>query len=148
MSLMPRCRHILPLSLAALLSACAGGPEPPPPMQFDVNAEYPANGGRLFYLLVRSVNEKQFMLDGYQDIADKAFADPPDPTVLGVFSVVPGTEMEFTVTQPAQGPVALYFLLTQPGPQWKKLLSPPLEDEYDVAIPANNRIKVEEHSCF
>jgi hypothetical protein len=144
MPVLPRCFYILPLLAAALLSACAGGPEPPPPLKFNVRAEYQANNGRLFYLLIRGVNEKQFMLESYQDIAAKAFADPPDPSVLGVFSVVPGSKQECTVTQPAQGTVALYFLLTQPGQQWKRLLSTPLDDEYDIEVGADNQVRISE----
>jgi len=141
---LPRPSTLFPLLAAALLGACASGPEPPPPLKFDVVADPSANGGRLFYFMVRGVNEKQFMLDSYQDIAGKAFADPPDPAVLGVFSVVPGAEQEYTVVKPAQGTVALYFLLTQPGTQWKRLLSVPLADEYDVAVAADNQVRVSE----
>ena len=143
MFLVPR-RLVPPLLAMALLGACASGPEPPPPMEFDIKSEYQANDGRLFYFLARAVNEKQFMMESYQDIAAKAFADPPDPTVLGVFSVIPGSSQEFTVTQPAQGTVALYFLLTRPGQQWKRLLSPPLADEYDIKVGADNQVKIEE----
>ncbi|SMF94709.1 hypothetical protein SAMN02949497_2041 [Methylomagnum ishizawai] len=134
----------LPLLIAACLGACASGPEPPPPMEFDFKTEPQANDGRLFYFMARAVNEKQFMMESYQDVAAKAFADPPDPSVLGVFSVIPGSKQEFTVTQPAQGTVALYFLLTRPGQQWKRLLSPPLDDDYDISIAADNLVKVEE----
>lgn len=140
----PRLPVFLPLSALLLLAACNSGPTPPPPVVFDVTAEYQANGGNLFYLLVRSVNEKQFMTESYQDVASKAFADPPDPTVLGVFSVVPGKEQEYTVSQPATGSVALHFLFTQPGPQWKKLLALPLADEYDVNVSANSQVSIEE----
>lgn len=142
---MPRlrsCVRVLMVLGAAALGACASGPEPPPPMTFDLKADPQANAGRLFYFLARTVNEKQFMLEGYQDVAAKAFADPQDPSVLGVFSVVPGTKREYKVTQPAQGTVALYFFLTQPGQQWKRLLSVPLDDEYDIEVKADNQVRV------
>ena len=135
-------RFTMPLAMAALLAACSSGPKPPPPMVFDVTAEYQTNNGHLFYFLVRSSNEKQFMLEDYQDIAGKAFTDPPDPNVLGVFSVVPGTEQEYTVNQPTQGTLALYFLFTKPGPEWKKLLSLPLHDEYMINLKADNHIEI------
>lgn len=134
----------LPLLFAACLAACSSGPTPPPPMEFDIKTDYRANDGRLFYFLARAVNEKQFMMESYQDIAAKAFADPPDPSVLGVFSVIPGSKQEFTISQPAQGAVALYFLLTRPGQQWKRLLSLPLDDDYDITVAADNQVKVEE----
>ena len=149
MKLSPTFRLTTGITLATLLTACSSSaPKPPPPMVFDVTAEYPANNGHLFYFVVRSTNEKQFMLEGYQDIANKTFADPPDPNVLGVFSIVPGQEQECSVNQPTQGGVALYFLLTQPGPQWKKLLSLPLMEKYDIDIPGNNQVQVKEHKSF
>lgn len=133
---------LLPLLFAAVLPACSSTPEPPPPLEFNATVQYQANGGRLFYILARSTSEKQFMLEGYPDIAAKAFADPPDPSVLGIFPVVPGEEQTFTIAQPAQGSIALYFLLTQPGPTWKQLLSLPLGEEYDIEVAADGLVRV------
>ena len=138
-------KAILSLLMAALLAACSSAPKPPPMLTFDVRANIQTNNGGLFYFVVRSVNEKQFMLDSYQDIADKAFSNPPDPGVLGVFSIVPGTKQECAVSQPAQGSVALYFLYTQPGSQWKKLLSMPFDLKYRVNLKANSQVEVLEH---
>jgi predicted component of type VI protein secretion system len=131
-----------PLAVAILLVACSSAPKPPPPLVFDVTTATQTNNGGLFYFVVRSANEKQFMLETYQDVANKAFSDPPDQGVLGVFSVVPGTQQEYTVNQPAQGTVALYFLLTKPGSQWKKLFSAPLEDKYNINLKANSQVEI------
>lgn len=141
----PCWKIILALLIAPLLTACSSDPKPPPTLTFDVRTSMGANSGNLFYLVVRNVNEKQFMLDGYQDIAFRAFASPPDQNVLGVFSIVPGTKQECAVSQPAQGSVALYFLFTQPGSEWKKLLSMPFDLKYRVNLKANGNIEVLQH---
>lgn len=133
---------IILLLMATLLAACSSDPKPPPLLTFNVRANIQTNNGDLFYFVVRSVNEKQFMLDSYQDIADKAFSSPPDPGVLGVFSIVPGTKQECAVNQPAQGSVGLYFLYTQPGSQWKKMLSMPFDLKYTVNLKANSHVEI------
>lgn len=130
--------------VVVLLEACSSNPKPPPSLDFDVNANIQTNNGGLFYFIVRSANEKQFMMESYQDVASKTFSDPPDPEVLGVFSVVPGTKQRCTVGQPAQGAVALYFLFTQPGLQWKKLLSMPFKNKYNIDLKANSQIDIYE----
>lgn len=129
---------------AFLLTACSSEPTPPPTLIFDVTTNSNANAGGLFYFVVRSANEKQFMLETYQGVASKAFADQPDTNSSGVFSIVPGTQQECVVSLPAQGTVALYFLLTQPGSQWKKLLSLPLADKYNINLTANSQIEISE----
>jgi len=143
---MPSCcpplKTCLVLPMAILLAACSGDPKPPPPLAFEVSADTQVNHGALFYLVVRNVNEKQFMLDSYQDVAGKAFSDPPDPNGLGVFSIVPGTRQECLVSPPAQGMIALYFLLTQPASQWKKLLSLPLADRYNINLTATGQVDI------
>ena len=133
---------------AIILTACSSTPKPPPPLGFEIQADAQTNNSRLFYFVVRTANDKQFMQESYQDVANKAFADPPDAGVLGVFSVVPGTEQKYTVNLPTQGTLAMYFLFTQPGTQWKKLLSLPLEEKYKIKLKANNEVEIGEDKWF
>lgn len=132
------------LLAAVLLTACASDPAPPPSLIFNVTANAQTNNGGLFYFVVRSVNEKQFMLETYQDVAGKAFADSSDANSIGSFSIVPGAKQECVVSPPAQGTVALYFLWTQPGSQWKKLLSLPLASKYNVNLTPTNQVEISE----
>lgn len=134
----------LSLIFASLLTACASDPIPPPPMEFEVTADPQTNNSRLFYFVVRTVNDKQFMLEGYQDVANQAFSDSKDPSVLGVFSIVPGTKQLYSVSLPAQGAVSLYFLFTQPGMQWKKLLPVPLKNQYSINLTSTSQVKITE----
>lgn len=137
------------IAFLLLLSGCSSdGAKPLPPLGFTVKSEIRTNNGNLFYFLVRNVNEKQFMVESYQEVAGKAFSDPADPNVLGVYSIVPGVEEEVSSVKPAQNLAALYFMFTQPGAQWKKLLSLPLADRYDVKISGDNQVEISEHSFW
>jgi hypothetical protein len=133
------------LILAILLTACASDPTPPPPVEFEITADHQTNNSRLFYFVVRTANDKQFMLESYQDVANKAFSDPQDPSVLGVFSIVPGTKQEYNFSLPAQGAIALYFLFTQPGTQWKKLLSVPIQNKYNIRLTPTSQVEIIEN---
>jgi hypothetical protein len=130
------------LTVFPLLLACSSTPEPPPPLELNVSTNIQANNGDLFYVVAKTTSEKAFMLDSYEDIANLAFSDSPGPDRLGVFSVVPGTNQDYTITQPAQGMIGLYFLLTKPGSQWKKLLTIPFEESYDVVLDATGKIVI------
>ena len=136
------CYLCILILVTLLCVSCASDPAPPPPLTFKVTAHTQANAGSLFYFVIRNANDKQFMLETYQDVAGKAFLDPPDPNNLGVFSIVTGTVQECTISPPAQGGIALYFLFTQPGAQWKKLLSVPLLNEYRINLSATSQVGI------
>jgi hypothetical protein len=141
--------HVL-IFLFFVLSACSTVPTPlaPPDIIFNVSSDIQANNGGLFYFVVRRSNEKQFMSDVYQDIASKVFTDLKDTDNLGVFSIAPGFNQECLITQPSQGSVSLYFLLTQPNTQWKKLISMPFQEIYDVKIRSDNQIDITDHKSW
>jgi len=138
---------MLVLVTVALFSACSSAPTPPPSLVFNIKPDIQANNGGLFYFVVRKANEKQFM-ETYADVASKAFVDPVDPESLGIFSIVPGTKQVCEVSQPAQGSVALYFLLTQPGSQWKKLIAMPFQESYDISLKPNSQVEIAEHKAW
>ena len=134
--------------LAVLLSACSSDPTPPPPLVFNITADSKTNGGGLFYFVVRNTNEKQFMLESYKDVAGKTFSDPSDRNALGFFSIVPGSKQQCEVSPPAQGSLGLYFLYTQPGSQWKKLLTQPLAQKYQIHLTAGSQVEIKEQKAW
>ncbi len=136
------------LLTTALSAGCSSDPTPPPLVSFEISPEYQANDNNLFYLVVSNATETQFMQETYPSIANKAFADPADKAVLGVFPIVPGTTQTYTVNQPAQGNIALYFLLTQPGTQWKEFLNSPFSETYFIDLKANNQIQIQDSKGF
>lgn len=125
------------MALMVLLSTVGCGsrrPPPPPQMKLFLHSDPAINNGQLFYMVVRAINDKQFLTESYQTVAGMVFSDPADKTVLGVHVILPGNKQEFSVEQPEQNSVAFYFLFTDPGDQWKKLVSQPLASSYDVKI--------------
>lgn len=124
------------LAIAGMLSGCGGGKSAPAPkpMDLDVKVGSAANDGKVFYMVVRSLTDKQFMTDSYQDVAGLAFSEPPDPSVLGTFALIPGKNETLKVMKPTQNSLALYFLFTNPSDQWKNIEGQPLAKAYSVAL--------------
>lgn len=124
------------LTTILLHAAGCGGrkPIPPPQMSITVQTDAKINGGQVFYFVMRSVNEKQFLTDTYQTVAGSVFADSPDGGVLSSQVIFPGMRQTFMVPQPAQNSVAFYFMFTNPGEEWKKIVSQPLANGYTIHI--------------
>ncbi len=131
---------LLALALSAF-AACGGVPtrtlvfHPAP----DVNQ------GRIFYVLVRTTDEKEFFADSYQKIAALAFPAAKDPSVLALAVVYPGKSEKLEVKVANEQPFAIYMLFTTPGEPWKLLLSAPLEKEYEFMM-EGNRVFLEKPS--
>ena len=125
---------VLGVVLALSCTACSSRRPPPPQMELYVESDKAINDGQLFYLVVRNVTDKQFLSESYQTVAGTVFADPPDKTVIGSHVVLPGLSQKFQVIQPEESPVGFYFMLTNPGDQWKKIVDQPLAKEYNIKI--------------
>jgi hypothetical protein len=122
---------------AAILSAygCAGqNPTTETQITLNVHSVSKANDGQLFYMVVRDINQKQFLTDTYQSVAGMVFADPQDSSVLSAQAIFPGHDQTLTVSQPAKNQLAVYFLFTNPGDHWKKMVSQPLGADYEIKI--------------
>lgn len=127
----------------ALLSACASdGPEPPKPVTLYVSASPDTNDSRMVYMVIRNVNEKQFIDEPYNLVADKAFPKSEDPTLLGAHPVFPGEKITFNFTTPVKGNAAVYFLFTNPGSHWKTLLETPIQSDYGISLSGPNSVVV------
>lgn len=145
----PRVSVFLLLSLLlGFVGGCGGQSIPPPPqMSLEIRADAKANQGKVFYILVRSTNEKQYLTETYANIAALVFANPPDPSVLGAFPVFPNKKQKIQVVQPSQNPVAFYFLFTEASDQWRQLVDQPLVDSYIIQI-HGDRVQIKEDVSF
>ncbi len=132
---------VLLVALSVCCIGCSSRRPPPPQMLLQVQTDKTTNDGQLFYLIVRAVTDKQFLSESYQSVAAAVFADPPDKTVIGSHVVLPGLSQTFQVIQPEETPVAFYFLFTNPGDQWKKILDQPLAKTYNIKI-GNDHINI------
>jgi len=142
------CACFTTLIILLFLGCSSDGPEPPPPISLYVNASPSVNDGHLVYMMVRSVSEKQFIDESYETVANKAFPVADDPNLLGLHAIIPGEKREIVVSGSAKGVAAVYFLFTDPGINWKTLLSEPLEESYGVELPGYNRAIIGEEPGF
>ena len=101
------------------------------------------NERRLFYVVVRSVEEKAFLVEGYQTIASKTLQAPPDKSVLASEPIYPGQDREIIVKKPENKAIAVYFLFTNPGDKWKLLVPKPLPSDYEIGLDGNQIVEHE-----
>lgn len=101
-----------------------------------VESEPTVNSGRPFYMLVRAVEQKDYVSEDYQTVAGRVFATA-DKNMLKTEVVLPGREMEVSVAREETLPVAIYFLFTTPGERWKVLLEQPLPDSVEFTLDAH-----------
>lgn len=92
-----------------------------------------ANAGRRFFVMVRTVKEKDFLQDGYGKVAGMIFPESGDPSIKKVQLVWPGQKAQLVVKIPKKDAFAVYGLFTHPGDPWKLLFTPPLKDEYVIS---------------
>lgn len=131
------------------LSGCAGKkPAPPPQMLLNIQCDPAANSGQVFYLVVRSVTDRQFLSDTYQSVVSLVFAEPPDPAMLGSHAIIPGRKQAIKMVQPTQNALGFYFLFTEPGDQWKRMLSQPVASTYNIRIGADDTVVIQQHKGF
>jgi hypothetical protein len=128
---------MLLLGVLAVASGCAH-------MTLTVKANYDTNRGNPVYVLVRSVNEKAFLTESYQDVIGIVFKDPPDPSILAYQVIVPGQKQKLRVEKPADTPIGVYCLYTEPDEQWKMMLPQPLHSRYLILL-EKNRITEKMH---
>jgi hypothetical protein len=112
-----------------VLSSCGSAKQ----VRLSIRPALDMNGSRSCYVLARTVEEKAFSTESYDDVAAKAMA--PDDSVQDSVPVLPGRSQELTVLVPEKGRIALYAMLGQPeDDRWRVLLpaSPPAKVELRV----------------
>lgn len=92
------------------------------------------NGGKVCYLLVRSVEDRAFLLETYHEVARLVFDQPHTPNLLANFMVIPGENRQVEVPRPGKNGLAVYCLYSDPGKQWKVLLPAPLKKKYTIHL--------------
>lgn len=92
-----------------------------------------SNGGYAMQLVIRAVEEPDFIEDSYSDIA--ALVSRPDETVLGVMTVFPGDVSSKTITlEELPAMIGIYGLFNDiHDGEWKLLLRPRPANELGMA---------------
>jgi hypothetical protein len=124
------------VGLIATGSGCASNE-----MRVDIDSTADTNGGRPFYVVLRSVEQAEYVTDSYDAIAKKAFATPPDPALIRSEVIYPGVRRSVTFDKPATLPVGIYFLFTEPGERWKTARNPPFPSSIKIQLGKNQIIQ-------
>ena len=83
------------------ITGCASDPpEPPPEITFYVDPSPQLNNGRIAYMMIRNVKERQFLDDGYASVAGKAFPSNDDSSLLVARAIYPGRKQMVKVKGP------------------------------------------------
>lgn len=110
-------------------------------MTLTLKADYNANRGQPVYVLIRSVNEKAFLTESYQDISNMIFKDPPDPSILSYQVLLPGQKQKIKIEKPENASVGVYGLFTEPDEEWKMLLPQPFRYRYLLTLERNRMVE-------
>jgi hypothetical protein len=119
------------LAAAAALSCCGCVPGY---VRLSVRAAEDTNRRQPLYMLVRTLPNKAYLGETYADVAAKL--TEPDASVLRRELIIPGQARTMYIKQP-KGPLAVYFLFTEPGGSWRMLVEPPLPWQVKTALRGN-----------
>jgi hypothetical protein len=115
---------------------------------FCIQPDKRANNAQPFYIVIRDVDKKSFLIEEYDDIADLVYTDSPDEHFLTWHVVLPGRKEEITVEVSGKSDLGIYSMFTQPGENWKMMFERPLEPEYDIIIQDNSLTYKKEKKGF
>lgn len=112
-------------ALLILLSGCWFNSEEKKPevvkTTLQIRTDENTNLGTPFYAVIKSIDYSQFLLDDYQKIATEAMTGKDDPAKLNAVCFIPGETKMIEVENKDNKPVAVYFIFTHPGEEWKYL---------------------------
>jgi hypothetical protein len=131
--------------LVASVFGCGKKHVPPPEIEFTIESEDETNDGQPFYCAIRSVNANQFLSEGYDNVANMLFTNPPNSSVLASFVILPGEEQEIKINKPGKNDLGFYCFFTEPGDPWKVKLDQPLGEEYEIELGKNNILEAEKN---
>jgi hypothetical protein len=93
------------------------------------------NLGRPVRMLIRSVDQQEYVNESYVAVADKVVVK--DESVLASEVVYPQLPLMVSVKR-GDKMVAVYFLFTQPGARWKTLLELPVPHATEIKLGTSN----------
>ena len=133
-----RARGLL-LALAVVSAGCAGKSKneavvKPVARELVLRPRPGINGGRPVYVLVRSIDESEFLADSYRKISAMVYPNSGDPSVLAVALIWPNRGQRVQVYASKDKAIAVYAMFAAPGDQWKLLLGQPLRTQYLIRL--------------
>lgn len=88
-----------------------------------------SNCGAPLYVLIKTTDFSNFLVDDYQKIAQMVTFPPEDedPSCFQIFCMVPGSTKTLRFVIPEEESIAIYCLFTNPGPCWKRIFDQQLD---------------------
>lgn len=100
------------------------------------------NAGRPVRMLIRAVDQQEYVNESYVAVADKVVAK--DDSVL--YSAVIYPQLPLTaLVKTNEKSVGVYFFFTQPGARWKTLLELPLPHSTEIRLGSSTIDSVRQH---
>ncbi len=134
----------LALTLASVLtlSACA---TPPRIVALRVASAANVNDQRSVYVLVRNVQEADYRLESYDEVASKVVA--PDESIVRMAVALPGVPLSFSLPAPApKQRIAVYALFGRPVcGAWRVLLPEQAPNNAELRLNDGKLCLVDEH---
>lgn len=129
------------------LCGCAGKDpvpvaDPLEEITFFIESDLDANDGQPLGMMIREVTSKEFLTDGYDEIAGMAYTDPKDESLLDWRILLPGKSEEVKIVKPSKSDIGIYCLFTQPGENWRIMLKNPFGSEYKIIVRKNNLVYI------
>jgi predicted component of type VI protein secretion system len=104
-----------------LLTGCASR-STPETVTFQIKTTEKTNQGIPLYALVKSTDFSHFLSDDYRKIAHQKMIAEADPT-CHLACLIPGETKTIRVEKKDDKPIAIYFIFTQPGEEWKYMIN-------------------------
>jgi hypothetical protein len=111
-------------------------------LYLSVKSPADVNAGRPVRMLVRAIDQEEFVNESYTHVADKVVAK--DDSVLYSAEVYPRVPVAAAIKKPSKG-MGIYFFFTTPGARWKTLLEMPLPHTAEIRLGGSNIEVVKQH---
>lgn len=119
------------LILGAALAGC--GSSTTKQVRLSIKPDASMNDARSCYVLARTVDDKAYGIESYDDVAAKAMS--PDASVQRAVVVVPGVSQEINLSVPEKGRIAIYALFKQPEDDgWRVLLPATAPEKAEIRL--------------
>ena len=109
-----------------------------PGISFHIISKADTNGGEPCYIMIRMVNENNFLTDSYEEASKMIFANPPNESILTYDLILPYNYKEIKVNVPDKPTsLGLYCFFSEHSDKWKVLLPKPLKTKYKFVLEKN-----------
>lgn len=123
---------------AAALLSCAVGCTRQPSILVTTTAD--TNKGKPMHMMIRLADEQTAISEPYATVADRVYLVEPDPSVVEVAVVIPGTkDIPISFSLEEEKDIVVYFFFTNPeGQRWFVPIKAPIPEEIYIELGDNS----------